>query len=77
MRVQALHLTERHRHAKTRRGGHARPATQPGASGDVVRARAAGGPLDNAHYGCDCGYQFSAAVSTTVSCPHCGNLQTW
>ena len=74
MRVQALHLTQRHRHAKTRRGGHARPAPQPAAE---WRARNSGGPLDNAHYGCDCGYQFSAAVSTTVNCPHCGSLQAW
>jgi hypothetical protein len=74
MRVQALHLTQRHRHAKGRRGAHGRPAPEPSAE---FRARAAGGPLDNAHYGCDCGYQFSAAVSTSVNCPHCGSLQAW
>lgn len=74
MRVQALHLTQRHRHAKTRRGGHPRPDAHPGSE---WRSRNSGGPVDNAHYGCDCGYQFSAAVSTTVSCPHCGTMQAW
>jgi hypothetical protein len=43
----------------------------------VERVRCAGGPLDNAAYNCECGYCFSAAVSTTVSCPHCGTDQAW
>ena len=43
----------------------------------VDRARSAGGPLDVAVYTCGCGYLFSAAVSTTVSCPHCGTDQAW
>jgi hypothetical protein len=62
------------RRAEARRGGHPRPAR---GRTDEVRARDAGGPLDNAHYGCGCGYQFSAAVSTSVACPHCGSLQAW
>jgi hypothetical protein len=41
------------------------------------RVREAGGPLDRAAYSCGCGYQFSAPVSTTVSCPHCGAGQAW
>jgi hypothetical protein len=41
------------------------------------RARESGGPLDVAHYTCSCGYVFEAAVSTTVSCPHCGTGQAW
>jgi hypothetical protein len=41
------------------------------------RVRAAGGPLDVAVYTCCCGYLFSAAVSTSVSCPHCGTDQAW
>jgi hypothetical protein len=41
------------------------------------RVREAGGPLDRACYSCGCGYQFSAPVSTTVSCPHCGAGQAW
>jgi hypothetical protein len=43
----------------------------------IERARRAGGPLDNAVYTCGCGYLFSAAVSTTVVCPHCGCNQAW
>jgi predicted Zn-ribbon and HTH transcriptional regulator len=41
------------------------------------RVRRAGGPLDTAVYTCSCGYVFSAAVSTTVACPHCGTDQAW
>ena len=73
MRAQSLHLTPRRR-AEARRGGHPRPVP---VRNDVDRARDAGGPLDIAFYGCDCGYQFNAAVSTSVSCPHCGSLQAW
>jgi hypothetical protein len=43
----------------------------------VMRVRAAGGPLDQASYSCSCGYVFDAAVSTSVSCPHCGYAQAW
>jgi predicted Zn-ribbon and HTH transcriptional regulator len=41
------------------------------------RVRKAGGPLDMAVYTCGCGYFFSAPVSTTVACPHCGADQAW
>jgi hypothetical protein len=41
------------------------------------RVREAGGPRDEAVYTCCCGYLFSAAVSTTVACPHCGTDQAW
>gem|GEM_PF-3709249 len=43
----------------------------------VQRVREAGGPVDQATYSCECGYQFSAPVSTTVHCPHCGLGQAW
>jgi hypothetical protein len=43
----------------------------------VERVRAAGGPLDEASYTCQCGYLFAAPVSTTVACPHCGTSQAW
>ena len=49
------------------------PARDPA----VARAREAGGPIDNASYSCSCGCVFSAAVSTTVACPHCGVGQAW
>lgn len=41
------------------------------------RVRQAGGPTDLASYACQCGYLFTAAVSTTVGCPHCGTAQAW
>jgi hypothetical protein len=43
----------------------------------VERVREAGGPIDRASYSCACGYLFSASVSTSVSCPHCGADQAW
>jgi hypothetical protein len=39
--------------------------------------REAGGPVDNATYGCTCGLVFEAAVSTSVACPVCGTRQAW
>jgi len=44
---------------------------------DVQRVRTAGGPRDRACYTCSCGYLFTADVSTSVSCPHCGAPQAW
>ncbi|MGA2163890.1 MAG: hypothetical protein ABSH36_05410 [Solirubrobacteraceae bacterium] len=41
------------------------------------RVRESGGPTDLACYACQCGYVFTAAVSTTVECPHCGTPQAW
>jgi hypothetical protein len=45
--------------------------------GPELRSREAGGPQDSACYECTCGYVFSASVSTSVSCPHCGQSQAW
>lgn len=44
---------------------------------DVQRVQEAGGPEDHASYSCACGYLFSADVSTSVTCPHCGTDQAW
>ncbi len=55
----------------------AHPDPAPDADPAVARVRGAGGPTDRAAYTCECGYCFSAAVSTTVSCPHCGAGQAW
>jgi hypothetical protein len=41
------------------------------------RHRDAVTPEDTALYGCSCGFQFQAPVSTSVSCPHCGTGQAW
>lgn len=80
------------RSAGARRGGLVRrrssapaasaeqPASaQPSGPADLAlaRTRAAGGPLDEACYSCECGYVFEASVSTTVTCPHCGASQAW
>jgi rubrerythrin len=36
------------------------------------------GPLhDQAEYTCQCGFVFQASVSTSVGCPHCGDIQAW
>jgi hypothetical protein len=43
----------------------------------VVRARRAGGPIDQASYTCECGFVFVAPVTTTVACPHCDAQQPW
>lgn len=32
---------------------------------------------DEAVYSCQCGFVFSAPVSTSVDCPHCGDAQAW
>jgi hypothetical protein len=34
-------------------------------------------PQDLAVYSCACGYVFDAHVSTSVECPHCGQMQAW
>jgi hypothetical protein len=44
---------------------------------EATAARRAGGPEDNALYSCMCGYAFTAAVTTSVDCPHCGTEQAW
>ncbi|HEY3866413.1 MAG TPA: hypothetical protein VGL54_10060 [Solirubrobacteraceae bacterium] len=86
-RVLLHPLAERHsrRRRPTRRGPslHKRrtepvlaPAPEPRDIA-VERARAAGGPRDEASYTCQCGYMFAAPVSTTVMCPHCGADQAW
>ena len=40
-------------------------------------ARRGSGPEDHALYSCMCGYAFTATVSTSVDCPHCGTEQAW
>jgi predicted Zn-ribbon and HTH transcriptional regulator len=32
---------------------------------------------DAALYTCGCGYVFTAPVTTSVGCPHCGSAQAW
>lgn len=53
------------------------PAVIPDEHVDERRHRAAVNPEDHALYRCSCGYQFEAAVSASVACPHCGTGQAW
>jgi len=80
MRPNLLHpLGERRhsrRHRRRRGAPTAEPVTRP-RDPAVERVREAGGPVDRACYACQCGYLFNAAVSTTVTCPHCGTGQAW
>jgi hypothetical protein len=43
----------------------------------LARAKRSGGPEDRALYSCACGHAFTAEVSTSVGCPHCGAGQAW
>jgi hypothetical protein len=70
----------RGRHAKTTPSPvltAASVAASPPTDHAAQRVREAGGPIDRAAYTCECGYAFSAPVSTTVHCPHCGTGQAW
>jgi hypothetical protein len=80
MRPSLLHPRGERRHPRRQRHRRAartgESAAQP-CDPAVQRVREAGGPVDRASYACACGYLFSAAVSTTVACPHCGADQAW
>jgi hypothetical protein len=56
---------------------HGTPVATRSCDPAAQRVREAGGPVDQASYVCSCGYLFSASVSTSVSCPHCGSAQAW
>jgi hypothetical protein len=88
MRPKLLHPPRQRPHERRRRRRRdarierARIAVAPQTSAPIydpaiARVREAGGPIDNASYSCACGCVFSAAVSTTVACPHCGAGQAW
>jgi hypothetical protein len=84
MRPSLLHPRGERRHSRRQRRRRVTPSvevarTPVAAACDpaVERVREAGGPIDRASYTCQCGYLFSAAVSTTVACPHCGAGQAW
>ncbi|HEY4098892.1 MAG TPA: hypothetical protein VGM33_25430 [Baekduia sp.] len=87
MRVRPLRPTDRSPRAERRPHVFGRPAEvapepEPAPVVDhhllaERRHRASVAPEDSAHYGCSCGYQFQAPVSTSVACPHCGTSQAW
>jgi hypothetical protein len=68
----SLSLPRRHR-----RDRHNRPRTRTKAAETHLRAKRSSGPEDRALYSCHCGYAFTAEVSTSVGCPHCGTSQAW
>ncbi|HVW18576.1 MAG TPA: hypothetical protein VHB30_10045 [Solirubrobacteraceae bacterium] len=74
-RARELHLIRRAASPIEVEQVAARPASE--GHRDEQRVRDAGGPIDRAQYVCACGYVFEAAVSTSVSCPHCGAAQAW
>ena len=55
----------------------ASPAPRPITSLARERNKRANVSQDTAPYSCWCGYVFTAPVSTTVECPHCGGGQAW
>jgi hypothetical protein len=83
MRVRPLRPAIR-RDIPAPRRGHLSPVSAPPELKEAPpelkeekRARASGGPEDRAFYTCSCGYAFDAAVTTSVTCPHCGTGQAW
>jgi hypothetical protein len=80
MRVRLLSKSHPHhsRQARKRRGAEPpAPARSNRAVRPEDRVRRAGGPEDQAMYTCDCGYVFEAAVTASVTCPHCQAEQAW
>jgi hypothetical protein len=84
MRPSLLHPLGESRHSRRHRRGRGAASVEPVREPAprvcdlaVARAREAGGPIDQASYSCQCGCVFSAPVSTTVACPHCGVAQAW
>ena len=61
----------RRRSASRRRHATATPCAT------TVAAKRCGGTEDTALYACGCGFAFTAEVTTTVGCPHCGTEQAW
>ena len=51
--------------------------TPPATSLARERNKRANVSQDTATYSCGCGYVFTAPVSTSVECPHCGGDQAW
>ena len=68
----AAHLPFRRQRPSAPASGERTPALQR-----TQAARRAAACDDKAFYACSCGYAFTASVSTTVGCPHCGTAQAW
>jgi hypothetical protein len=71
-------IPKRRTRRSRRASAGANPAPARAAEPPEVRAaRRGGGPEDHAPYACMCGFAFTAAVTTSVGCPHCGTEQAW
>jgi DNA-directed RNA polymerase subunit RPC12/RpoP len=85
MRVRPLRPTDRRSPARAERrpyviGCPPEPETADVAVADHAaerRHRECVTCEDHALYSCSCGFQFTAPVSTSVACPHCGTAQAW
>jgi hypothetical protein len=64
----------RRRRARAR---HPEPEAATPSAAPERRERVAGRPEDEALYTCGCGCAFTAAVTASVACPHCGGAQSW
>jgi hypothetical protein len=78
-----MHLTARipkripKRRASSPRPRRAEQPARPEPSRATLDARRGPASQDKALYSCMCGYAFTAAVTTSVGCPHCGSEQAW
>ncbi len=74
-----MHLTTRipKRRPPRTRSRRTQPAPQQSPSSATRDARRGLASQDKALYACGCGYAFTAAVTTSVGCPHCGSEQAW
>jgi hypothetical protein len=52
-------------------------ASPPAVTAARERNQRANLSQDAALYTCGCGYIFTAPVTTSVGCPHCGCAQAW
>ena len=62
---------------KKRRPRRRRTVTQTAITPARERNQRANLTQDAALYSCGCGYVFTAPVTTSVGCPHCGSAQAW
>jgi Zn finger protein HypA/HybF involved in hydrogenase expression len=70
-------LTLNRRSSGTRRPALSIRRARHAAAGARERNQRANISQDAATYSCECGYVFTAAVTTSVGCPHCGTDQAW
>jgi hypothetical protein len=70
-------MTLPRRRSNTRRASILTRGARHAAAPSRERNQRANISQDSALYSCGCGYVFTAAVTTSVGCPHCGTDQAW